>query len=154
MKIRSLYKYGPRTEPLSFKTVDEKGNVLSGRTKQAFKEECDINGILRKFNKTGQLPEMIKKNPQYGDFSEAPQYQEALNLVLAAEQQFAALPARARERFHNSPKEFLEFANNAANADEMAKMGLIKPEAIERVQKAKESKKSTKKDPAPEGSDK
>lgn len=151
--IRSLYKYGPRTPGLAYPNKDKEGRVLTGRTKQSFKEECDINSILKKFERTGVVPGNAK-TPKYGDFSEGTTYQEALNLVITAEQQFASLPARARERFQNDPAKFLDFATNASNADEMAKMGLIKPEAIERVEKAKESKKHTKKDPAPEGSDK
>lgn len=151
--IRSLYKYGPRPEGLKFPNHDKDGRPLSGRTKQAFKDECDINTILKKFERTGILPGS-EKTPRYGDFSDMTTYQEALHIVQQANEQFAGLPARVRERFQNDPARFLDFTQDASNADEMAKMGLMKPEAIERVQKAKESKKSPKKDPSPEGSDK
>ncbi len=40
----------------------------ASRTQQSFRDECDINNILRKFNVTGQLP-IGSVQPQYGDFS-------------------------------------------------------------------------------------
>lgn len=111
-----------------------------GRTKQSFKDECDINNIMKKFATKGILPEMIKRNPVYGDFSEPLDYQESCNLVLRADEQFQALPARVRERFQNSPAKFLEFAASPENALEMARMGLLTPEARERVLKASQPK--------------
>lgn len=93
-------------------------------TKQAFKDECDINNILRRFEKTGQLPDLIKQNPQYGDFSNVPEYQQALNTVQHAQEQFAALSSKIRERFANDPAKFLQFATDPANAPEMVRMGL------------------------------
>lgn len=95
-----------------------------GRTIQSAKEECDVNTIMAKYMKTGQLPDMIKKNPQYGDFSDAVDYQTAVNTVLFADEQFGALPAKVRSRFENDPAAFLEFATNPANLPEMQKMGL------------------------------
>lgn len=115
-----------------------------GKTRPEFKDECDINLTMAKYVKTGQLPTLIKTNPQYGDFSSGCDYQEAHNLVLRAQEQFMSLDARVREKFANSPKLFLDWANNPANAEEMAKLGLIKTEAVERVANAKKSKSETK----------
>ena len=50
------------------------------RTQQSFRDECDINNILRKFNVTGQLP-IGSVQPQYGDFSGITDYQSALTLA-------------------------------------------------------------------------
>lgn len=94
------------------------------RTKQSFKDDCDVNNIMKKYNKTGQLPEMIQREPRYGDFSDVTDYQESLNIVLLAQEQFANLPARARDRFRNDPAAFLEFVNDPKNVQEMVEMGL------------------------------
>lgn len=99
-------------------------NVEKTRTHRYMKDECDINMIMKKFEKTGQLPEMIKNNPQYGDFTDAPDYQTALHTVMHAQEQFANLSAKVRNRFNNDPAEFLEFATNPENLKEMVKMGL------------------------------
>jgi len=95
-----------------------------GRTKQSMKDECDINLIMKKFEKTGILPEMIKENPQYGDFSEPIEYRESLEIVRFAKEQFDSLSAKVRARFDNNPESFLEFATNPQNAKEMVDLGL------------------------------
>lgn len=96
-------------------------------TKQSHKEECDINFVMRRFEKTGQLPDMIRADARYGDFSNVPDYQESLNVVFHAQEQFAALSAKVRARFDNDPSKFLEFASNPKNSMEMVKLGLSKP---------------------------
>lgn len=95
-------------------------------TKQCFRDECDINNILRRYQKTGQLPSLIAGNPVYGDFSEIGDYQTALDVVARAQIQFASLPAVVRDRFAHSPEQFLEFVNDPANIEELKKMGLTK----------------------------
>lgn len=91
---------------------------------QQFKDECDINTILERFNVTGQLP-VGPLQPQFGDFSGITDYQTALNAVLDAQESFDALPARVRERFANDPAAFVDFCLDAANRDEMKALGLI-----------------------------
>lgn len=95
-------------------------------TKQSHKDECDINLILKRFERTGVL-EHVRENPaRYLDLPSDPDYQEALNTVIAAEQAFAELPSRVRERFNNDPGKFLEFTADPENLDEMVKLGLAK----------------------------
>ena len=94
------------------------------KTQQQFKEECDINNIMKKFAKTGELPHMMKTEPRYGEFADVPDYLEAMNTVAHANEQFAALSSQVRKRFGNDPQEFLAFATNGENAEEMIKMGL------------------------------
>lgn len=122
----------------------------ASRTKQADKDSCDINQIMKRFEKTGVLPEMIKGNPQYGDFSSGLSYQESLNIVMHAQEQFNALSARVRERFGNDPKVFLDFATDPVNGPEMVKLGLAvakkaPPEIEEKLNKATKREK----EPAP-----
>ena len=70
--------------------------------------------------------------PQYVDFEETFDFQSSMNVIRAAEEAFAAMPAEVRDRFQNDPGRFLEFANDASNYDEALKMGL----AIKRPEKA------------------
>lgn len=93
-------------------------------TQQQYKDESDINNILRRYEKTGILPDLIKENPKYGDFSDVPSYQEAFDLVEKAHLQFASLDAHVRRRFDNDPEKFLDFAQNPSNLKEMVDMGL------------------------------
>lgn len=94
---------------------------------QNFAEEADINTIVNKFLRTGILPDSVSL-PQFGDFSQSPSdYQSALNLVIAGEQAFAALPANIRARFDNDPVKYVNFFENPDNREEAIELGLVNP---------------------------
>lgn len=88
--------------------VREKIQTGPGRTKQSFREECDVNNVVAKYKRTGQLPALVKSNPAYGDFASVPSFQEALETVRKAESTFAALPAAVRQECFNDPATFLQ----------------------------------------------
>lgn len=111
-----------------------------GVTKQSDLKDCDINSIFKRYEKTGQLPDLIAKNGSYGDFSAVPDYQEAVNIVRLAESQFLALDADLRNRFENDPAKFLAFATDEKNMDELEKMGLLKPEVVQARAEARKAK--------------
>jgi phage internal scaffolding protein len=109
-------------------------------TQQHFKDECDINNILRQFNITGQLPENTL-SPRYGDFTGISDYQTALNQVIAAEDEFMRLPADLRARFENDPAQLIEFLENSDNKDEAIKLGLVdKPVELPQVVEVSQEK--------------
>jgi phage internal scaffolding protein len=100
---------------------------------QHYKDECDINNILRQFNLTGILPES-PLSPQYGDFTGIGDYHTALNQVIAAEDEFMTLPATLRARFENDPAQLIEFLDKPENKTEAIKLGLInKPAEMPQV---------------------
>lgn len=91
-------------------------------TQQQFLASCDINNIIKRYRVTGLLPQH-QAEPMFGDFSELPDYQSALNQVLRAEATFAALSSDLRERFQNDVPSFLAFASDPENRDQMEKWG-------------------------------
>jgi len=104
-----------------------------GRTKQSFRDECDINKLMTRYVKTGRLPDLIRKNPIYGDFSKAVDLQSAYAVVEKAELQFRELSAEVRKRFDNDPVKFMAFVEDPANIREMIDMGLAvekKPDVV------------------------
>ena len=105
---------------------------------QSFKDEVNINFIMKRYQEKGILPDMIKRDPTYGDFTQVPTFQESLEIVNKAREQFDGLPASVRKRFGNDPAQFLDFVNKPENASELVKMGLAnerKPEPIPEPQK-------------------
>ena len=60
------------------------------RTKQSFKDECDINNILSKYQKTGIVNHINQSEGQYGDFTSEQDYQKALNTVIQAQDMFSS----------------------------------------------------------------
>ncbi|WNK13875.1 MAG: internal scaffolding protein [Microvirus sp.] len=102
---------------------------------QHFKDECDINNILRQFNITGLLPES-PLSPRYGDFTGISDYHTAMNRVFAAQDEFDGLPANIRARFNNDPAELIEFLENSDNRPEAEALGLVDKAAAEAVEAA------------------
>jgi len=112
-------------------------NCKGGKTRQACKDECDINKIIKRFVKTGELPEGNKK-PIYGDFSSVIDFTKAYEVVELAKAEFNKLPVKVRERFNYNAQELLTFVNNPANSDELVKMGLAKAKPENKVETSKQ----------------
>ncbi|AXH76110.1 MAG: internal scaffolding protein [Microviridae sp.] len=93
------------------------------KTQQQFRDDADINVIVRRFGVTGVLP-TNGRMPVYDDFSEVGDYHTAVNAVRAATEAFMALPARVRQRFEHDPQRFVDFCSDPANLDEARKLGL------------------------------
>jgi phage internal scaffolding protein len=102
---------------------------------QHFKDECDINTILERFNITGMLPQS-PLSPRYGDFSGISDYHTAINRVIAAQDEFDGLPAQIRAKFDNDPAKLIEFLDNEANRPEAEELGLVEKAAAEVVEAA------------------
>lgn len=95
------------------------------RTKQSFKDECNINNIMAKYIRTGTIDFVNKHQAQFGDCRGLDNYQEALNTIQQATETFADMPAALRKRFNNNPGEFLEFVEDPSNREEAVFLGLI-----------------------------
>lgn len=95
-------------------------------TQQQFKDECDVNNILRNYVNTGVLTHTSGKTPVFGDYSQMPSdYGEALALIQKSVDQFSELPSDVRDRFDNSPKNLVLFLQDPKNLDEAKKLGLV-----------------------------
>lgn len=94
-----------------------------GRTKQAHKNECDINQVLKKYLKTGVIEHVSTHKAQYG---EAPgiDFKEALDLVRRSQEMFDELPAKARKHFNNDPSAFMDAVHEEGNEALMYELGL------------------------------
>ena len=95
--------------------------------KQSFKNECDINQLMRKYQKTGVIEHLNTHQGDYGNFIGFEDYQISLNRILEAEDAFSTIPSEIRNKFSNDPAKFLEFVQNPANLAEMQEMGLANP---------------------------
>ena len=93
-------------------------------TKQEFKDECDINVLMKRYQKTGLFPQHPGQSPRYVSNIGAPDFLEAQNLVIKAREEFMALNAELRKRFDNDPAKFYAFVNDEKNADELVQLGL------------------------------
>ncbi len=99
-----------------------------GRTKQSFKDETDINKIMKRAQKSGTISHLAKYQPRYGDFANFDFFEAQLQLSKGREI-FDALPPELRSEFQQEPGKFFDYVNDPANKDELAKKlpGLAEP---------------------------
>ena len=102
------------------------------RTKQSFADQCEINNIINKFQATGAITHANKHQLHYGE-TDGTTFHEAMNIVCEAQEAFSELPSSLRSRFGNDPAAYLDFVSNEENKPEMAKLGLLTPEATEEI---------------------
>jgi len=97
-----------------------------GRTKQSFRDECDVNRIMARYLETGIL-EGDSSSARFADVVALQEldYQGAMNFVIGAQEAFGALPSSIRSRFRNDPGELLAFLDNPANQGEAIRLGLV-----------------------------
>lgn len=127
MKVRIIGPFDEKVDVGIDCTKDEAGNPLASMTKQSFKDECDINVLMARYERTGVLDWVNEHEPQFADVSNAVDFQAALNTVIVAQDLFDSMPGDLRKRFANDPVEFLKFMDDPANVDESIKLGLRTP---------------------------
>lgn len=128
--------------PFGDHNVDTVSFPTTGRTKQTFKDECDINNIMKSYARNGLLEHVNNHRGNYGDFINTRDYHSAMNEIGRASEMFATLPSLVRKRFGNDVASFLDFVHDSSNLDEMRKLGLLK----EKVDGSDVSKESVKTD--------
>lgn len=99
------------------------------KTRQEFAEECDINALMARYEKTGVISHISTATPQYLDLSETSHLDlmHSLNVLNEATDGFMSLPAKVRAEFDNDPMKFVEFASDGKNLDQLREWGLAKP---------------------------
>lgn len=101
------------------------------KTDQSFKDECDVNFIVRNFMKTGQITHLRHVKGINADLSHVGDFHETMNFLTSAQQHFESLPSHIRARFGNSPSELVAFLQDPKNADEAVKLGLAEKIQVE-----------------------
>jgi len=102
--------YDPKAKPKTF---------TDGRTKQAFKDDADINKLLARAQKTGTMSHLQKYEPVYGDFADF-DFETAQQTLIRGNQIFSELPSEVRNEFGNNSSKFFEFVNNPDNKDKLS----------------------------------
>lgn len=95
--------------------------------RQEFKDESDINTLMKRYRTHGVMPTMRTDAPRYLDCTEVPDFQQAMQLVIDAENAFMTLPAAVRKEFGNDPGAFVEYASDPENIEQMREWGLAPP---------------------------
>lgn len=123
----------PFSGDLLFDGTDHEGQSAVSLTQQHFAAECDIGNIVAHYQNTGIYPHTVTGEPNYGDLSNLPDYQSAMNTIIAAQQAFDALPSHLRENFQNDPAKFMAFVHDDKNYTKAQELGILDPEAVARA---------------------
>lgn len=121
-----------------FYKVDEKGNQIRNQvvldcsademlTEQSHKDEVDINQIIKRHAKQGELiarTAMLNTTDYRFDDVTGNDFMEASLIIAKAQQSFDQMPHKVRDRFDNNPAKFLDFVQNPENGKELYEMGL------------------------------
>lgn len=118
-KFRTQYE--PRKVHKTFKG-------LISLTDQQYKDECSIEGIVKKY---GILP-APSVTPMITDVSEVGDFVECMQRVEDGLAQFAELPSSVRSRFGNDPRALYEWLADPSNVEEAVKLGLMVPRKEEK----------------------
>lgn len=106
-------------------------NLEPALTQQHHAESADLNVIVARFGlKDISIPPAAADPAFYGDFSDVPDFRQALDNTRDAINRFNALPASIRNRFNNDPIELYTFVTDETNVEEAVKLGLLTRENI------------------------
>lgn len=101
------------------------------RTRQEFAAECDVNALMKRYEKTGVLPMYgVERKAQYLDLSAVPDFLTAMQMLVDAEHAFMRLPAGVRREFENDATAFVDFAQRPENIGKMREWGLAPPAEV------------------------
>lgn len=94
------------------------------RTKQSFKDDCDINLIVKRHASTGLWDHLAPVPPTFGDFSGSTELLHAIELVEAADASFSKLPAEVRRLCDNQAVNLLSGLADEQSYEMLVEAGL------------------------------
>lgn len=95
-------------------------------TKQAFKEDVDINRIVSRYQDTGVIDHLREGGTHIDALRINTDYHDLLNQAAEIQQAFDLLPAQIRKKeFDNDPGAYLEFIHDPKNEARMVELGII-----------------------------
>lgn len=92
-------------------------------TDEQFQKDTDVNNIIRKYVKTGQVSHIAKNPGQYADVSELPDLHDGLLKIKQAKLAFEQLPQKVRE-VAKSPMGLVKYLSDPKNDEQAVKLGL------------------------------
>lgn len=120
MKFKTPYTSREPSQGLTF--------TRPSMTQQQFKDECDIDNLVRRATQTGDYSAFQATAGDYVDTSDIGDYKNALDFINGVNEEFYELPSNVRFRFDNDPSKYIDFMSDSDNFAEAAKLGIISVE--------------------------
>lgn len=125
LKPKTQYDYATHKR-VQLKFLKSDPNAQS-KTNQSDKDSTDINKIMKRYEKSGLITDLITgvpRTPNYGDFTGIPDYHTLQSTLARTRQAFEALPADTRTRFGNDPHNLVNFLADPKNDGEAVDLNL------------------------------
>ncbi len=113
---------------MSMSEIFHSDEYTDGRTKQAFKDQTDINKILAKAARGDAITHLAKHGATYGDFTDIDDLLTATRRLEKGKMIFADLPGEVRREFSNDVGAFFNYVNDPKNVENLERLipGLTK----------------------------
>lgn len=96
------------------------------RTQQHFADEVDINQIVNRALKTGDVSIFTpRERGEYFDCSDYEDYQSSLNYIADIESDFMSLPSSVRKEFGQDVHKYVQFMTDPRNIEKAVELGLL-----------------------------
>lgn len=100
------------------------------RTKQSFRDQCDINALVERHRQTGLIDHTNHRQPLYGDFTQSTDLKTHLDEVNLAKSEFDSLSSSVRALCNHSPVKLLELLATEEGCDSLKEAGLFVTDEI------------------------
>jgi hypothetical protein len=101
--------------------------VGSSRTKQSFKNEVNVNSIVKRYRKTKDTSLLAVRDSFFADFSTSIDLATAYSAIDKAEFEFSKLSATTRDYFDNDPVRFFRELSDPERVKSLPEsLGLLK----------------------------
>lgn len=128
---REVKTYTPKLSDDGVITLVESGKVNRYEQIQSYRDSCDINLLVARFN-NGETDVFSRVQGAYGDFSDMPRtYADMLQRVIDARQFFDSLPLPTRQKFDCNFEQFIMSMDNPGFLDNFVEKK--EPVAVEPV---------------------
>ena len=98
-------------------------------TEQCHKDECDINRIIDRFERTGDISALGLLQTHEGFFADVTEmptsFMDMQDRIARGKSIFDSLPSDLRLKFGNNANVFVDFVTNPENEEECRKLGLL-----------------------------
>lgn len=101
-------------------------NDLPSRTQKQYKDDVDVNKIMARYKKTGQINHLRNAaQGTYMDLTQIPDLLTARLQILQAESAFQNIPPELRLKFQNKPENLIAYLKDSKNHEEAIHLGLM-----------------------------
>lgn len=91
---------------------------------QQYKDSCDVNKIMEKYEKTGQITHLAKTQGRYANLGEPQDLMEAIIIKERADKAFETLPAKIKAMANHDPVQFIKMLQDPQYDDVLQEYGV------------------------------